>query len=264
MARVANENGRVIAGGQSLVPMMAFRMAQPAHLVDINGIAGLDQIAVRSDALGIGALVRHAAFKRPIIEGPLGRLLSTVVRHIAHAPIRNRGTFCGSLAHADPSSEWCLVAVTLGAKIMAESLRGTRLILAANLFEGVMTTTLAADELITEVHLPNLPADTRCGFREFSRRSGDFALAMALVTFRLVEGLITDAKVGLGGVEDRPRRITQAETELEGIKPSTAAFRAAAEIAAAVVEPLEDIQADAHFRRDLVRALVRRALENAQ
>jgi carbon-monoxide dehydrogenase medium subunit len=244
--------------------MMAFRMAQPTHLVDINGVVGLDQVTIYPDALSIGALVRHAAFERPIIEGPLGKILSIVVRHIAHAPIRNRGTFCGSLAHADPSSEWCLVAATLGAEINAQSQRGTRHIAVTELFNGIMTTTLSADELITEVRLPNLAPGTKAGFCEFSRRTGDYAIAMALVSFRLAEGLITDVKVGLGAVEDRPRRIAQAEAELEGMLPSSATFRQAADIAAAVVDPLEDIQADADFRRDLVRAVVRRALENAQ
>ena len=107
LAEVAGEDGRVLAGGQSLVPIMAFRLARPAHLVDINGIAALARLAVDGDKLSIGACVRHAAFHKPVVDGPLGRLLSAVVRHIAHYPIRTRGTFCGSLAHADPASEWC-------------------------------------------------------------------------------------------------------------------------------------------------------------
>src|SRR6185369_3365596 len=107
LAQVAAEDGRVLAGGQSLVPIMAFRLARPKHLVDINGIAALAQLAVDTDTLSVGACVRHAAFHMPVCGGPLGRLLATVVRHIGHHPIRNRGTFCGSLAHADPASEWC-------------------------------------------------------------------------------------------------------------------------------------------------------------
>src|SRR6195256_6535362 len=117
LAEVAGEDGRVLAGGQSLVPIMAFRLARPAHLVDINGVAELGRMATTGDKLTIGACVRHAAFYGEVVAGPLGRLLATVVRHIGHHPIRTRGTFCGSLAHADPASEWCLVAATLDAEM---------------------------------------------------------------------------------------------------------------------------------------------------
>src|SRR5581483_886878 len=117
LAQVAPQDGRVLAGGQSLVPIMAFRLAKPAHLVDINEVAGLDRVAADGKVLSIGARVRHAAFHKAVCEGPLGALLSAVVRHIAHYPIRMRGTFCGSLAHADPASEWCLTAATLDATI---------------------------------------------------------------------------------------------------------------------------------------------------
>src|SRR5499427_5174939 len=130
LAEVASEDGRVLAGGQSLVPIMAFRLARPAHLVDINGVEGLRRLAVDGGRLCIGACVRHAAFHRPVVEGPLGRLLSAVVQHIAHYPIRARGTFCGSIANADPASEWCAVAVCLGAEMVAKSARGTRVIAA--------------------------------------------------------------------------------------------------------------------------------------
>src|SRR6185437_5318901 len=117
LAEFAPQDGRVLAGGQSLVPIMAFRMARPAHLVDINEVAGLDKLKIENGQLAIGARVRHAAFHKSAVDGPLGKLLATVVRHIAHYPIRMRGTFCGSLAHADPASEWCLVAATLDATV---------------------------------------------------------------------------------------------------------------------------------------------------
>ena len=126
LAEVAPQDGRVLAGGQSLVPIMAFRLAKPAHLVDINEVAGLDKIASDGKTLSIGACVRHAAFHKSVVDNPLGRLLSTVARHIAHYPIRMRGTFCGSLAHADPASEWCLVAAALDATLVARSTRGER------------------------------------------------------------------------------------------------------------------------------------------
>src|ERR1700685_2747388 len=142
LAEVAPEDGRVLAGGQSLVPTMAFRLAKPAHLVDINGITALNRLAVVNGKLCIGACVRHAAFAKPVCDGPLGKLLSSVVRHIAHYPIRNRGTFCGSLAHADPASEWCLVMAALDGEAVARSAGGERVIAARDYFKGIMTTAL--------------------------------------------------------------------------------------------------------------------------
>ena len=263
LAEFGPQDGRVLAGGQSLIPMMAFRMARPAHLIDINTVAGLDRLAVESGVLSVGACVRHAAFHRPVVEGPTGPLLSRVVRDIAHYPIRLRGTFCGSLAHADPASEWCLAAVTLGAEIVAMSRRGRRVMAADDFFEGMMATALAEDELLLEARLPLLPPETRFGFYEFSRRAGDYALAMALVTFRLQDGVIVAPRIGVGGAEARPRRMAAAEAVLAGRGPDSESFRAAAEAAADAVEPMEDIHADAEFRFDLVRAVTRRALERA-
>jgi aerobic carbon-monoxide dehydrogenase medium subunit len=263
LAELSPLDGRVLAGGQSLVPMMAFRMARPAHLIDINAVAGLDRLAVEGNALSIAACVRHAAFHRPVVSGPTGALLTNVVANIAHYPIRLRGTFCGSLAHADPASEWCLTAVTLGAEIVAVSARGRRVIAADDYFEGMMMTALADDELLSEARLPVLADDARFGFYEFSRRAGDYAIAMALAIFRLQDGVIVEPRVGVGGAEGRPRRIAQAEAILAGQKPGAEIFRAAAEAAAKAIDPLEDVHADAEFRLDLVRAVTRRALERA-
>jgi carbon-monoxide dehydrogenase medium subunit len=263
LAEVAPDDGRVLAGGQSLVPTMAFRMARPRHLVDINGVGELARVAVDQDRLAIGACTRHAAFHRPVVDGPLGRLLATVVKHIAHYPIRTRGTFCGSLAHADPASEWCLVAATLGADMVAQSTRGARTIAADNFFDGIMTTTLAEDELLVEARLPMLAADTRLGFYEFSRRAGDYALSMALVSYRVAGGVIAEPRVGVGGAEAQPRRIAEAEQVLAGKPPNAETFRAAADAASAAVDPMEDTQASADYRRDLVHTVTRRALERA-
>jgi aerobic carbon-monoxide dehydrogenase medium subunit len=263
LAEVAGEDGRVLAGGQSLVPIMAFRLARPQHLVDINGVAALRRLAVDGDWLSIGACVRHAAFHKPVESGPLGRLLATVVRHVAHYPIRTRGTFCGSIAHADPASEWCLVAAALGAEMVARDARGTRTIPARDFFHGIMATALNEDELLTEVRLPLLPADIRFGFYEFNRRAGDFALAMALVTFRLEGGVIREPRVAVGGVEAQPRRISPAEQALAGQAPAAAAFEAAAAAVAVAVDPLDDATTSATYRRDLARTVTRRALERA-
>jgi aerobic carbon-monoxide dehydrogenase medium subunit len=263
LAEVAAHDGRVLAGGQSLVPTMAFRLARPAHLVDINGVEALKKITVSDGKLVIGACVRHAAFHKPVCEGPLGKLLTDVVHHIAHYPIRNRGTFCGSLAHADPSSEWCLVLIALDGEVVAKSARGERVIAARDFFKGIMTTALRDDELLVEVRLPILAADARCGFYEFNRRAGDFAMAMALGVYRVQAGKIVEARLAVGGAEVNPRRIAAAERALSGAVPGDKAFRAAAEAATAAIDPMVDITTSAEFRRDLVLAVTRRALERA-
>jgi carbon-monoxide dehydrogenase medium subunit len=242
---------------------MAFRLAKPAHLVDINGVAALNRLAVEGNTLVIGACVRHVAFEKPVCEGPLGRILADVVHHIAHYPIRTRGTFCGSLAHADPASEWCLLMTALGGEMVAKSARGSRTIAARDFFKGIMTTALRDDELLAEARVPLLPADTRCGFYEFNRRAGDFAMAAALGAFRLKDGVMTEVRLAVGGAEPNPRRIPKAEKALEGRKPGAEAFGAAAEAAMAAVDPLEDATTNAEYRRDLVLAVTRRALERA-
>jgi carbon-monoxide dehydrogenase medium subunit len=263
LAEVAADDGRVLAGGQSLVPTMAFRLAKPSHLVDINGVAALNRLTVADGKLVIGACVRHSAFHQPVCGGPLGKLLTDVVRHIAHYPIRNRGTFCGSLAHADPASEWCLVLAALDGEVLAKSARGERVIKARDFFKGVMTTALADDELLVEARLPMLPDDTRAGFYEFSRRAGDFALAAALGVYRVAGGNMIEPRLAVGGAEVHPRRIAEAERALAGREPGDAAFRAAAVAATAAVDPMEDIINPVEFRRDLVLAVTRRALERA-
>ncbi|HEY2534611.1 MAG TPA: FAD binding domain-containing protein [Xanthobacteraceae bacterium] len=263
LAALAPQDGRVLAGGQSLVPTMAFRLAKPAHLVDINGVEALNRVTVADGQLAIGACVRHAAFHQPICAGPLGRLLADVVRNIAHYPIRNRGTFCGSLAHADPAAEWCLVMAALDGKVVARSARGQRTIAARDFFRGIMSTTLRDDELLVEARLPILAADTRCGFYEFNRRAGDFALAAALAAYRVEDGKIVAPRLAVGGAEPNPRRIAEAERVLESAVPGDPTFRAAAEAAASAIDAMEDHMTSAEFRRDLVLAVTRRALERA-
>lgn len=264
LAQFAAEDGRILAGGQSLVPTMAFRMAQPAHLIDINGIAALSEIAVESGRVRIGACVRHAAFEDGRrIPGPTGALLRRVVRHVAHHPIRVRGTFCGSVANADPASEWCCAVAGLDGRIVAQSMRGVRRIEAGAYFQGVMTTDLQADEMVTAVELPLLAEGTRGGFAEYSRRPGDFAIAMVLATYRTEAGRVAEARVAVGGAEPFPRRIGDAEAALVGQAPGPEAFAAAAQIAGDAIDPMEDINNTADYRRALVRTLTRRALEGA-
>jgi carbon-monoxide dehydrogenase medium subunit len=262
LADVAEEGGLVLAGGQSLMPMMALRVAYPPHLVDINAIDTLSRMKVADGALSIGATVRHAAFHRALPEaGVLGRLLATVVRHIAHYPIRQRGTFCGSLAHADPASEWCLVAATLDATVMLQSASGTRSVPAAEYLEGAMATAREPDEILVETHLPLLADDARFGFYEFNRRAGDFALGMALATYELAGGTMRNVRIGLGGIEEKPRRIAVAEAALEGQQPGEQVFAAAADAAIADVDAMEDASTSQEYRRDLAGVAIRRALK---
>jgi carbon-monoxide dehydrogenase medium subunit len=257
------EDAKVLAGGQSLVPAMNFRLARPAVLVDINRTAELDFCKATDGMLRIGALTRHVRFERPVTDGTLGALLADVVRYVAHLPIRVRGTFAGSLAHADPAAEWCLVATTLDAQIRARGPEGERTIAAADFFRSILTTSLRPDELLTEVRLPMLGPDWRFGFAEFSRRAGDFALSMALALLRLDGERIAEARIGIGGAGDRPLRIAEAEQALAGAAPEREALDEAAAITAARVDPFEDLHASVAYRRDLVRAMTRRALERA-
>jgi carbon-monoxide dehydrogenase medium subunit len=263
LAELGPQDGRILAGGQSLVPTMAFRMARPAHLIDINGIAELATVTAKDDVLGIGACVRHAAFEADTVPGVTGALLRKVVRNIAHYPIRTRGTFCGSVANADPASEWCCVMTALDGVVLARSQRGTRRVAAADFFQGVMATALEEDELVVAAELPLLPEGTVTGFVEFSRRKGDFAIAMALVTYRIESGSIVEPRVAIGGAEPHARRLLEAEAELNRQMPSKAAFSRAAEAAALAIDPMEDINNTAGYRRKLVQTLMQRALETA-
>ena len=267
LVELAPQDGRVLAGGQSLVPIMAFRLARPAHLIDINRVAGLDRLDVQNGQLRIGARVRHAAFHRPVEDGPLGALLAEVVRHIAHYPIRLRGTFCGSLAHADPAAEWCLVAATLDGELVAVSRRGERHLPAREFFHGAMQTALLPDELLAEARLSLLPPGTRLrnatkGWTSMAMVPSGLRTAVdTVVRPRIITPSIT--RLGIGGAEAAPRRLAAAEAVLAGERPGEAMFRAAADAAAAAIDPLTDGQTDARYRRELVDAMVYRALTRA-
>lgn len=263
LAEVSEDGGLVLAGGQSLVPMMALRVAYPPHLVDINAIEGLDRLRVEDGSLRIGATVRHASFHRPAVEGCLGDLLAAVSRNIAHYPIRKRGTFCGSLAHADPASEWCLVAQTLGATLALASSRGRREVEAAEYLVGAMTTVREPDEILVEARLPLLPQGTTFGFYEFNRRTGDFALGMCLAVYELEGGVMRKVRIGIGGIEEMARRIEAAEAVLEGQAPGAGIFAEAATAAQGEVDPMEDATTSADYRRDLTAVVIRRALGGA-
>ena len=261
LAEYCDDDARIIAGGQSIVPIMAFRLSRPGHLIDINEVEGLDRIRLGDDKLVIGATVRHSRFQEPVEPGPLGHLLANVVQSIAHYPIRTRGTFCGSLAHLDPASEWCLVAATLGAEMHAHSSKGWRVLTVDDYFVSAMVTALKGDEFLVEVHLPLLKDGTRFGFLEFSRRKGDFAIAATLACYHLESGLMAQTRIGVGGAEEIPRRIIEAESVLEGSRPSKELFDKAARVAADSVRPVVDPQISERYRRQLVYSMTYRALK---
>ena len=256
-------DAKVLAGGQSLVPAMNFRLARPGVLVDINHVTELDHVTDEGEAVRIGSLVRHAAFEQPVVDGPLGRLLSLAAHHVGHLPIRVRGTFGGSLAHADPAAEWCVIALLLDAEIVARTTTGSRTIPARQFFHTVFTTDLGPDEVLVETRLGKLSASTKVGFQQFSRRAGDFALGMTAVALEVRAGEIVAARIAMGGVSDRPVRADQAEEYLIGRPPGRSVYSEAAHLAAGGFDAVGDIHGSAEYRRDLVRALTRRALEQA-
>lgn len=256
-------DGKILAGGQSLVPAMNFRLARPAVLIDINRVPGLDDIRVEGTQLRIGALSRHAAFEQSVTGGPLGTLLPQVAACIAHTPIRARGTFGGSLAHADPAAEWCALSLALGAELVLEREGGQRAVAASAFFTTIFTTALQPDELLTEIRLPLFDGSWGCGFAEFSRRAGDFALALAVAAVRLDGGRIQEARIALGGVGPTPVLAPAAVAVLTGAGPTEALFCQASEAAAAALNPDSDIHASAEYRRDLAAAMLRRALRQA-
>jgi CO/xanthine dehydrogenase FAD-binding subunit/aerobic-type carbon monoxide dehydrogenase small subunit (CoxS/CutS family) len=260
----AGGEAKALAGGQSLVPMLNFRLLRPALLVDLNRIPGLSCIAECGDGLRVGAMTRHRMIETSPLVAARFPVLAAAMRHVAHLAIRNRGTIGGSLAHADPAAELPLLTLLLDAGIETVSPRGTRVIPAAEFFQGALTTALAEDELVTRIDFPALPPGTGWGFVEMARRHGDFALAAVAATLSLADGRCREARIALLGAGDTPRRAAVAEALLLGELPSEAAIAAAANAARAEAEPSSDLHASADYRRHLIEALTRRALTQAQ
>jgi len=255
------DDSKVLSGGQSLVPMMNFRLASPARLVDVNRVPGLDGTRTDGDRLVVGARTRHVALEHTEQSGPLGSLLRTAASYVGHLPIRVRGTFGGSIAHCDAASEWCLVAALLDAEMTTVSqARGERVVPAADFFRSIFTTALEPDEVLTEVSLPLLDDTWVTGISEFARRAGDYGIVTATAAVRVVDGVVAEARVSLGGVSEIPFRSAVAEQVLLGASYGREVVQAAAEAAAEEVDPPSDNQGDSAYRRDLVRALLPRAL----
>lgn len=255
----------VIAGGQSLIPLLAFRLAVPSLLVDLRRVPELDTIAIDDSGVRLGAKVRWCDIEENDRLATAHPLLREAVAHVAHYAIRNRGTVGGSLAHADPAAELPGIAVTCDAEIVLFGASGERVVAAAEFFTGPLSTARQSDEVITELRLPAWPERRRWAFREFSQRQGDFALAgVALSYDEDARGRAHDAHVGVIGACDRPQRLPIVEAILNGATVGDALIREAAALAAQAVDPPADLHADAAYRRALIATLVERALRAAR
>jgi len=261
----ADPDATVIAGGQSLMPLLAFRLTAPTLLVDLRRISGLDAIVIDDGGVRLGARVSWRDIEDDARLTTTHPLLHDAVSHVAHYAIRNRGTVGGSLAHADPAAELPGIAVTCDANIVLVGANGERAVAAAEFFTGPLSTVRRADEIVTELRLPAWPTNRCWSFQEFAQRKGDFALAgIALFYDQDADGLTENAHVGVIGACDRPHRLPSVEALLNGQPIGDALIRAAAALAAKAVDPPEDLHADATYRRGLVRTLVDRALRAAQ
>lgn len=254
---------RPLAGGQSLIPLMNLRLARPSALVDLNGIAELESVSCNGTAT-IGALTRHARVCADPEIGAAVPMLQAATRHVGHRAIRERGTLGGSIAHADPSAEAPLVAVALGADLVAASVRGRRSISAAEFFQGPFMTALDDDEILVEAVFPAVASQHGQGFRQVARKHGDFALASVAAVVEVVGDAYGDVRIAVGGVEDRPRRIEEAESALRGVAVGDEqARRRAADIVGSSVSATADAHATAEYRQSVAGALTARALDDA-
>lgn len=259
----AGGDGKVIAGGQSLMPMMNFRLVKPSVLVDINRIPGLDAIQMRGDKLVLSALVRHRMTATNTLIAQHIPVLHHAMKHVAHLTVRNRGTFCGSVCHADPAAEMPMMSLLLSGIVHIASPRGERTLAAQDFFVGSLVTALEPDELVTEIEIDTLPSGTGWGFEEFARRHGDYALAAVAVTMQGRNSVASDVRIGLMGVGEMPMRAPQVEAMLEGREISAALIDKAIETLRADLEPNSDLNASADYRRHLAGVLARRAIADA-
>jgi carbon-monoxide dehydrogenase medium subunit len=257
-------DAKPLAGGQSLVPMLAFRVAAPSLIVDLGKLPELRQIGISDDGVTLGAMVRWCDILIHERLRTAHPLLVAAVGHVAHYQIRNRGTVGGSIAHADPAAEMPCIAVTCEADIAVVGEPGTRVIAAAEFFQGPLLTALKPDEIITEIRLPAWPGGRRFGFAEFARRQGDFALAGAALFYdQDTGGKARNAHVGVIGAADRPLRLTAAEDALNGAEIDEKTIAAVVAAARAAVDPPDDIHGSGAYRRSLIGTMLERALKNA-
>jgi carbon-monoxide dehydrogenase medium subunit len=260
----SRDDAKALAGGQSLIPILAFRLAHPSLLVDLRKLGELRRIGISDQGVSLGAMTRWRDIEDDARLVTAHPLLKAAIEHVAHYQIRNRGTVGGSIAHADPAAEMPGIAVTCDAEIAVVGASGERTIRAGDFFEGPLMTALAADEIIVEIRLPPWPAGRRWGFQEFARRRGDFALAAAAVFYDQDDGRrARNAHVGVIGVADRPLRLPSVEAVLNGRVVDEATIAKADAAAAAAVNPDDDIHASGAYRKALTGTMVERALKAA-
>ena len=265
VASLADGGGdaKIIAGGQSLVPMLNFRLLRPSVLIDINRIGDLAFIEEAGKKIRVGALTRHYQLETsPVIARHLP-VLASAMTHVAHLAIRNRGTIGGSLSHADPAAELPMMALLLDAELHIASASGKRTIAARDFFVGALTVDLARDDIVTEIVLPKLPPKTGWGFEEVARRTGDFALAAAAATLTLSAGVISQARIALTGVGATPVRAAEAEALLVGQALEPGLIDRIIDAVRAAIEPDTDLHASSDYRRHLGGVLAGRAVSAA-
>ena len=256
-------DARILAGGQSLVPVLNFRLARPQVLIDINRIPELAGIEDRGDRLVIGAMTRQREIETSDSVARALPLLHEATRYVAHLPIRTRGTVGGSIANADPAAEDPAVAAALEATMVCRSRRGERRIAAAGFFIDVLTTALEPDEMLVAVEFPGIPDGAGAAFAEISRRDGDFALAGVAAQITVSNGRVSDARIAACGVGPAPMRFRNAEEILLDSAGEPETMDAAADAVAASCDPHDDVHASAAYRRQLAAAMTRRALIGA-
>jgi carbon-monoxide dehydrogenase medium subunit len=260
----ANGDGKIIAGGQSLMPMLNFRLLSPAVLIDINRIAELDFLEEQPDGgLRIGALTRHHTMETSPVVKRLFPVVNAAMQFVAHLAIRNRGTIGGSITHADPAAELPLMMVLLDAEIILASPNGRRTVPAEEFFVASLTSAVEDDEIVVEIRLPGLPQQHGWAFEEVARRAGDFALAAVGVVIKAENGIVTESRVGVMGVGDTPMRMYDAETILFNQAVDEQTLDDIVKAVREAVEPATDLHASADYRRHLVGVLVRRAVTTA-
>ena len=257
------DEASVLAGGQSLIPLLALRLAHPAVLVDINGVAGLSGVSAADGWVTIGATTREYAAEESGTIADKVPLLAAALPLIGHEAIRSRGTIGGSLAHADPAAELPAVALALDAQFVVHSQAGMRTVPAADWFEGYLTTSRGPGELLTEVRFPAAGRGTGISFQEVARRHGDFAIVGLAASLTLAGGVITDARLAFSGVADVPVRATGAEGLLVGERPSDGLFDEASRRATEDLDPPADLHGSSEYRKKVAAALVRRCLRAA-
>jgi carbon-monoxide dehydrogenase medium subunit len=257
------DEASVLAGGQSLIPLLALRLARPALLIDINGLGELSGVSAADGWIAIGAMTREYVAEESQLVADAVPLLAAALPLIGHEAIRSRGTIGGSLAHADPAAELPAVALALGAEFVVRGQSGERVIPAAEWFEGYLATSRRPDEILVEVRFPAAGPDTGAAFQEVARRHGDFAIVGLAASLSFADGAISDARLAFSGVADVPVRAADAEEFLAGERPSPEVFEEAARRATAGLDPPADLHGSAEYRKKIAATLVRRGLQAA-